>query len=432
MIELQPDLETDFNCPDCGSELSSVGWYMPGMRTLADLECKECEREYFGDLPISQGLVTPCLLEKDSGKIHNPYGGDWFADWLKASYQNRSRDPLLIEKEYKAEITNPIILNCLDRLYGHSVLKLLNSQHYIDQRTEFDLIVLIPSQMDWLVPKGVTGTWSIEMPITSGNQWNEWIAEEIAAFANEFKKVWAGVAFPHPHPKDYTISRFTGVERFNYDQWSRESPKITYIWREDRCWIHTIPSSPSWYRIKSKIYDKISDFGVNLDRYSQHKLINKLDSNLKNNFDNLDLSVVGIGEPGGLPEHIGDYRLSAPTAAEEKTMCEIYSNSEVVIGIHGSNMILPSAHAGSVVEIMPPDRWTNITQDLVFDDKKESREIVYDYRHIPSTTNVSEISNIILSMIKHRPFHKLNSKRKWVNHQNINYEKHKYRYPDRK
>lgn len=36
------------------------------------------------------------------------------------------------------------------------------------------------------------------------------------------------------------------------------------------------------------------------------------------------------------------------------------------MGVHGSNMLLPSAHARATLVLMPRKRWGNFIQDILF------------------------------------------------------------------
>ena len=68
----------------------------------------------------------------------------------------------------------------------------------------------------------------------------------------------------------------------------------------------------------------------------------------------LDFAVAGLGTPEGLPNKILDLRFSEVTV--ERALCDRYAQSHVVVGVHGSHMLLPSAHAGAVIELMPEER----------------------------------------------------------------------------
>ncbi len=190
MIPLHPLTEADHECPYCRVRLSVAGWHVPGMRNLADLRCPHCLREFYGDLSSGQALYTPMLLEKATGAVHDPHGVEWFAEWLRGSYARRTDTPVPFDVRECLPVTRPVVLlNCLDTLYGHSLLKLLNAQSYLDQRRDVDLIVIVPSFLAWMVPDGVTQVWTVGLPLRRGTEWNEWLAREIRRRVEAFESV---------------------------------------------------------------------------------------------------------------------------------------------------------------------------------------------------------------------------------------------------
>jgi hypothetical protein len=115
-------------------------------------------------------------------------------------------------------------------------------------------------------------------------------------------------------------------------------------------------------------------------------------------FPDLEFSITGLGKPGGFPAWVKDLRKEKIDEKVEIAWCEQYAKSHVVIGIHGSNMLLPSAHAGATVELMPPERWGNIIQDILLP-VLDSREALYRYRITPSSISVSNLSSLIGTML---------------------------------
>ena len=103
---------------------------------MADYFCQTCGGEFYGDLPSGQALDTPFLLDKKSGAVFGDGNAVWFADWLANSYKNRTNESLSIETKIFSPVKDKVILlNCLDTLYGHSLLKLLNAQYYLEPKT---------------------------------------------------------------------------------------------------------------------------------------------------------------------------------------------------------------------------------------------------------------------------------------------------------
>ena len=54
-----------------------------------------------------------------------------------------------IRKIVYKECENVIILNTLDYLYGHVLLKLYNALHHIDNHKDAGLIIIIPKMFEW-------------------------------------------------------------------------------------------------------------------------------------------------------------------------------------------------------------------------------------------------------------------------------------------
>ncbi len=396
---LHPLTETSHVCPHCQQVLSVVGWYIPGMRTLADLACVACLREFYGDLPSGQGFYTPMLLEKEGAVVHDRYGVRWFADWLRESYCNPTRQPVPFEVHKRLPLTRRVVLlNCLDILYGHSLLKLLNAQYYLDRHV--DLIVIVPSFLGWMVPDGVAEVWVVDLPLRRGLEWNDWIGEEIRRRVEVIGAASLSVALSHPRPDEFDIVRFTRITPFPLDQWKSRlnRPTVTFIWRDDRTW----SDSTETENTASAYTDRLE---------LQTRLVVTLAEELRRDWPNLDFGVTGLSQANNshdLPDWIQDLRENSLDAADERRYCERYAKSHVVVGVHGSNMLLPSAHAGALVELLGSDRWGNFTQDILFRDNDDCRDTLFRYRYLPTATPAEEVAKLVsLQLRGYEPFRRL-------------------------
>lgn len=399
-VGLHPATDADHECPHCRARLGVKGWHVPGMRNLADLLCRLCGREFYGDLAAGQALYTPMLLEKATGAVHDPHGVEWFAGWLRDSYARRADEPVPLDVQERRAVTRPVVLlNCLDTLYGHSLLKLLNAQYYLDRRADVDLVVLVPSLLAWMVPDGVAQVWSLGLPLQRGTEWNEWLAREIRRRVEAFGDVSLSHALSHPRPDEFAIERFTRVKPFPLGEWDARlgRPSVTFIWRDDRPWRAPTgaASSPGRERFR-RLLASPPRLGVR-----QSKLITELADILRRDLPALDFAVAGMAEDAGrgeIADWISDLRRPAPDEAAERGWCERYAASHVVVGVHGSNMLLPSAHAGGVVELIGPERWGNFTQDVLFRDVGDCRETLFRYRFVDELTPPPTLARLV-SMI---------------------------------
>ncbi len=405
---LHPLPDTTHQCPYCRISLSVVGWHIPGMRCLADLRCAHCRKEFYGDLAAGQALYTPMLLEKESGVVHDAHGVEWFAGWLHDSYAQRTDEALPFDVQERLPITrHVVVLNCLDTLYGHSLLKLLNAQHYLDHQTDVDLILLVPSFLAWMIPEGAAQVWLVDLPLRRGIEWNDWLAREIRRRVEQFESVSLSHALSHPRLDEFNIERFTRARPFPLDEWEKRltRPMVTFIWRDDRQW-----SAASDVEDKKRLSHRqtLRDLiGRARDGASpsQHDLVSELAEELRKDWPTLDFAVTGLCETGNtknMAAWIEDMRSRAADEAIERDWCERFAMSHVVVGVHGSNMLLPSAHAGSVVELLGPQRWGNFAQDVLFRDAGDCRETFFRYRFIPDSSSPHAVAQLVGSILGRR------------------------------
>ena len=384
--------------------LGVTGWLVPGMRNLADMLCGRCGREFYGDLAAGQALYTPMLLEKATGAVHDPHGVEWFAGWLRESYARRSEAPVPFDIREHCPITRPVVLlNCLDTLYGHSLLKLLNAQYHLDRQQAVDLIVMVPSFLAWMVPDGVAQVWSVGLPPGRGTEWNDWLAREVRRRVEAFEQVSLSRALSHPRPDEFDIERFTRVKPFPLGEWDARlgRPTVTYIWRDDRPWRAPDDATPSTRlgRLRGLITSR-SPPGR-----EQSESVSEFAEALRRDLPSLDFAVAGLaggGRRGALPGWVEDLRLPALDDDAERGWCERYAASHVVVGVHGSNMLLPSAHAGGVVELIGPERWGNFTQDILFRETADCRETLFRYRFVDGFTPPSELARLVELLLRKR------------------------------
>ena len=398
MIPLHPVPQSGHSCPSCGCSLQVRGWYMPGMRPLADLFCAGCDRAYYGDLAVAQALYTPMLIEQGSGEVHDLYGVPWFAKWLGSAYAGRSSEPVPLSVEEFRPVRRPVLLNCIDPIYGHAVLKLLNAQHYLDARKELDLILLVPRYLRWMVPDGAAAVWTVDLPLRRGAEWNDWLAGEIARLVEPYDECLLSVALPHPHQDDLDIERFTRVAPFPEELWrdALSAPVVTFIWREDRLWLD---KRNDMRNLAWKIQRKVGISPSHLPK--QVKNVAELAGHIRRRIPAARFAVAGLGTTGEFPGWIEDHRATRLDAAGERGWCELYARSHLVIGVHGSNLLLPSAHAGAVINLMPMDRWPNMLQDMLLR-RADAREALLHYHLLPISMPLDEVSAFAVALLGNR------------------------------
>lgn len=406
--ELSPRTEASYDCPSCETALQATGWLMPGMRALAALTCPNCGRQFYGDLPSGNAVHSPCLLDADTGQVlQHGTEAPWFAKWLRQSYAARKDEPVAVSLDGNADPDRPAILNCLDYLYGHALLKIFNVQQF-SERIDRDVIVLVQPNLRWLVPDSVATVLTVDLPLSRGYEWNDALTRCVRDVVGDAETVQLCRADPHPHPETFDIEAYTGVEPMvaESELWA-DPPTVTFVWRDDRFW----SSLPPWTIVDDWLNNRLpvsvhrSRLGGQLGevydatiRRHQRRRVVKLEAALSSRLDSLDFAVAGIAEPGGLPDHVDDLRVPAPDTADERRLCKRYATSNVVVGVHGSNMLLPSAQAGATVDLLARRRWGNFLQD-VLPREGGPYDSVYHYRMLPLSTGVDDLAACVASLV---------------------------------
>jgi len=170
---------------------------------------------------------------------------------------------------------------------------------------------------------------------------------------------------------------------------------ITFITREDRIWFDS-KYELFLYKVLRKL--KLIRYFNKYFVYFQNELINRTCKQIINELPSANFNVVGLGESGKFKKYINDYREKNISEEVEIKWCEIYSKSHIVIGIHGSNMLLPTALAAGFIEILPKNRYGNIIQDILLPYKK--RELFYLGRFVGEFVMPNEVAEEVIEMIK--------------------------------
>lgn len=370
MIRIYPNIEFSVKCPIDEAELTLKGVVIPGMRCLADAYCPVCQEGYYVDLPIGEALWNPIILNKRTAEIFDPFNIYWFSSLLKEGFLNPVKTGVypLVHEFFKTD--RIVILNCIDFLYGHCLLKLLNAERYLKYNPDLGLIVLVPTQLRHLVPDGVAEIWEFPVSIKHGWKWyssmNDWINKELAKRGEAF----LSHAYSHPSNLVYDLNSFVHNLPDISDEISGHEPVVLFSLREDRLW----GGKPR----------------------HQRKNLQGLYNLLSATFPNLAFVLIGIGRHTRLRAtgaRLIDLRADAFDLETDRRWMAYMSRADCVVGVHGSNMLLPSGLAQSTVELLPLPRLSNSVQDFLFPaSKTKSRDVLLNYRMLYGNEDLSDIS----------------------------------------
>ena len=173
--------------------------------------------------------------------------------------------------------------------------------------------------------------------------------------------------------------------------------RVTFVLRDDRRWVG---SETILLRGLRRLLPR--PFLERLERRRQNRQVRLVSAGIRRSSPTVDISVVGVGEPGGMPGWISDLRTPRPTSEEELRWCEQLADSRTAVGVHGSHMLLPSLLSSAVVDLVPWFKLPNIGQDLVIADEasREPKTCLFRYRMIHANTGHRPLAEIIVSTLR--------------------------------
>lgn len=386
MIEIKPNIQIDSTCPQSGTILKPKSILWPGMHVCAVCDAQGSKTEIIDDLKVGHSRNNPSQIDLEKGLV---FGKDeakeWLGNQLLKSLQYPNREEIEISKEVFKPCQQVIILNCIDYLYGHSLLKLLNAQRHLEQQPDYGLVVIVPKFLRWLVPDGVAEVWTVGISLKNGRCYYPSFDEFVREECSRFEKIYLSEAYSHP--SQFDISKFTRVPRHNFDT---EDFRITFVWREDRLWCSML-----LFRFLRKF--KLIERALFLQNWKVRKLL----SGIREKVPSAKFAIAGLGRKTQFPEWIEDFRVDRYNEKTEKEACQLYSESRIVIGVHGSNMLLPSGQAGMSIDLMLEKRWGNFGQDILYQET-DPRLASFRYRYLPVETSIGELADLATSMILKR------------------------------
>lgn len=394
LVPLTPACFNDFACPVCGTPRPEARRNLfIGIQVLADYRCAKCGSEYLRDLPVGFQTDLQLAFEERTKRVLHPNAEPWIT---YPEYATPTTFDFPIERKVFGEHKKVIVLNLLDHLYGHVLLKLYNAQHYLDHYKGYGLVLLIPKMFEWLVPKGVAEAWVVDQKLSQARAWHPCIDRFVQQQLPRYEEVQLARAWGHPDFADIDFERFTGIAPFKLTEFTARPPHITFVARTDRLWFAT-PFGKFCYRALGGLGLKKSLGQWFVQR--QSTLIRKSMRRIRAEVPEVSFTVVGLAPSGGFDGLAEDLRTTRMDKEVELAWCRAYAKSHIVIGVHGSNMLLPTAHAAGLIEILPHDRFGNLAQDVSI--RYRNRMQLFLYRFVDEFAPPSMVARNAVSMLRH-------------------------------
>ena len=365
MIEIKPTIAYRFRFPtgkvrDVTVErITTTGTYM-----LASCICMSTGVRFYHTLPTGHAARYPVAFSEDGQQVFCAQEAKpWLVQPLLDSMFRLEKARGIVQKEVYKTYRSVIILNCLDDCYGHMIYKLFNAQRHLQNHSEHGLIVIIHRSLLWLVPQGVAEVWRVDSPIKQLGRWltglDDFVTEEI----KRFDKVYLSAAVMYLDLSKINVAAFTKVSPFPLATFNANSHRITFVCREDRFWL------PS--RIDSLLYllankYKSSQIVRSYLAKKQNRTMQKTASLIRKHHPKSRFFAVGIGRTGTLGKEIIDKRVEGEVSPDtEKQWATLFASSHLVIGVHGSGLLIPTALAASFINLIPTYKIRHLGEDIV-------------------------------------------------------------------
>ena len=410
MIRLLPGAAHPTRCPACHTAGLAAQVRYVGVAVLAQTTCPACGTAYYQTLPTGQFNRFPVAIS--ANKQHVSVAGR--GRWLVEPVGNCLPDEVFFSPEKSLFSVNEttavrpgqavILLLCLDACFGHALLMLANAQRHHEQHPQHALIAVVPRALVWLVPAYVAETWVTDLPLSGFERNVPGLDVFVQQQLTRFSGVWLSTARIHFDPRTTRFSDLTRTPKFDLTRFDREPMQVTFVLREDRLWLRwgwerflfrvcvgagwQVATRPLWVRW-------------------QHRRYRQLAHRLRVAHPALHLAATGLTHtaprPGALGPYLHDLRQTAPLSPhQERTWCRAYAQSQVVVGVHGSGMLLPTSLAAGFVNLLPPEKNGHYAEDILLAHSNPIHQTLLG-RFLPTATSPRQVATLIGSMLTEFP-----------------------------
>jgi hypothetical protein len=362
MWSLKPYDSPPSTCPGC--ELDNEGfenYRFTGLHILGIGRCNHCGTEYFHNWPVGHGVDFPISFDGNGKARYPAKSAQWLAGPLIKSIKEGLNSTAKVVRKINRPLSAALLLNCLDPCYGHVLWKLFNAFHYRDLIYPKGLIVLIPANCTWLVPDFVAEVWSVDIPMSQLGLPISELDGFIRSQSEQYDSIRVLPGYTHIDHEKLDLKMFLGVDKFKLSEFDSRQAAITFIWREDRFWLGSVMGE--WI---SLIEAKYSWRWLNQWLLKgQLRKMRQVAIMVRKQLPEARFFVTGLGRWGKFPDFFEDLRQEKSDRRTETKWCQVYAQSQLVIGVHGSNMMIPTALAAGFIELLPRHKLSYMSEDIL-------------------------------------------------------------------
>lgn len=356
-------------CPYCRDILEINKYIFYGWRNLYDCSCNKCKSNFLIDMPIFSGIPYPSVYDKDKNEIVNDVD-QWWGKPLEKILSRTLKDNVISDIKNNKNNNKVIIFNLLDFVFGHSFMRLERLTYYIDNQDfkEYDLLVLIPFQLRYLIKNFEKKLSIIEIKL-SFPQYRYFytsINEQVNNIIEKYNSVYCEML-------KYPQQEFLKLEILNLpiNKWVEDIKKVVIVYRKDRT--------------------------IGVTNRAQYKFYKKLIYLMKK----IDIEIFIIGDKDKYSfKEIHDLRIIKFDKNTDELWNETCSGA-ITIGVHGSNMLIPSLCSAYNIEFVTYDKLYNFGQATAFLETLNQQETIQKYRYIYGNDYLTDINPfLVYEMVK--------------------------------
>jgi hypothetical protein len=392
-------------CPDCGAAMRCVDVHFVGMPIFAECACPECGAVFMVDWPAGHALLHPTMLRAATGEAFIA-GREWYPRALQRLFASRANPiaPAITVHRRESSKRTALIVNCVDFVYGHCLLKLLSASPFLsDVDVDVDVLVIAPKNITWLVPTDVPVLIELDLDLSDAGRWVDGLDAAVKDVLGEYEIVKIAPTPSQPRLTSAELSAALPATRHEFWNADNDELQLTLLLREDRLWLGG-----------SKLLDRVRPARFIPSRVRRRLAIElqmrrfaAVARQVRAVLPETRVVTIGQGRTGRLPADVIDLRRAEITAEDERQWLAEYERTTVLVGVHGTHMLVPSALAGAVINLLPETKLPNVTQDLLIpaDTDEDPKLLLFRYRVIPERSAPDTVSALVVSLLSDRRFH---------------------------
>lgn len=325
----------------------------------------------------------------------NPRFRNWLTEPFIQTYQavEGSSASYEVVSQIRSTKTKVTVLDCLDSCYGHALFKLFNAARF--ENAEERTVVIIHANLQHFVPDYVEEIWLVKTDFSNQDHrlegFHEFVRNQLTSY-EQITLVGADMALDLG---EIDLTAFTKVAPFDFDRFADGKPyQLTFLLREDRMWLTS--KLDQWlYLVWRKTGSSIlKNYLQRKERSNYRRLIHQVNRVIPANW-----MAIGIGK-GLTYSFLNDQRMDyLEFTKNELKWCQQYAGSHLCIGVHGSNMLIPSYLSGAYISLIPSFKVANYSEDFL-PRKEPIQRTLFTARNLPASITPRELASHVVSILQ--------------------------------